>query len=235
MNLYASIGDDLLSKILDGTYELGQTIPTEMELAASYGVSRSTIRQALQSLVSTGYLEKRKRRGTIVTRPKVDQSFAMGIASFEDDMRRLGRSASTNVIALKRTGAQGEVADALGLPQGQEVYKLVRLRSVDGQPNVFVESYVPALPYPGLDEVDLERTSLYDAMDGCGRPVATARRRLEVTKADATTAALLDVEVGDPLYLFHTVARDEGGTPVEYSVATYHGQSNSFEFEVTRR
>ena len=62
----------------------------------------------------------------------------------------------------------------------------------------------------------------------------TARRRLEVIKADGAAAALLDVEAGDPLLLFHTVARDANGTAVEYSVATYRGESNSFELNVSR-
>ena len=82
MTLYDQIKDDLLSKIKDGTYPEGQTIPSELELAEMYGVSRPTIRQALQILVSDGYLEKRRRRGTVVTKPKVSQSFTMSISSF---------------------------------------------------------------------------------------------------------------------------------------------------------
>ena len=71
--LYSSIKDDLLAKIKDGTYKEGDIIPPEVELAKSYGVSRPTIRQALQILANDGYIEKRKRRGTIVTKPKVSQ------------------------------------------------------------------------------------------------------------------------------------------------------------------
>lgn len=235
MNLYANIENDLFSKIQDGTYQVGQTIPTEMELAASYGVSRSTIRQALQSLASTGYLEKRKRRGTIVTRPKVDQSFAMEIRSFEDGIRLLHRNARTNVLQFRRMAAGAEIARALECDRDQQVYKLVRLRYVDDQPNVFVESYVPCAPYPGLDGYDFNQTRLYDAMEQHGRPVTHARRRLDVAKADDTTAALLDVEPGDPLFLFHTTGRDDTGMAVEYSIATYRGESNTFEFEVDRR
>ena len=87
MTLYDTIKEDLLSKIKDGTYREGETIPSEMELAKEYGVSRPTIRQAVQILASDGYLEKRRRRGTVVTRPKVSQSFTMSISSFEDAMR----------------------------------------------------------------------------------------------------------------------------------------------------
>lgn len=234
MTLYDQIKDDLLSKIKDGTYPEGQTIPSELELAEIYGVSRPTIRQALQILVSDGYLEKRRRRGTVVTKPKVSQSFTMSISSFEDAMRLAGRLPKTKVLVFKRERANAEVEKRLELTRGQDVFKLVRLRYADDLPNVFVESYIPRALYPGLDSFDFNESSLYAAMDACGNPVMTARRRLEVIKADGAAAALLDVEAGDPLLLFHTVARDASGTAVEYSVATYRGESNSFELNVSR-
>lgn len=234
MTLYDQIKDDLLSKIKDGTYPEGQTIPSELELAEMYGVSRPTIRQALQILVSDGYLEKRRRRGTVVTKPKVSQSFTMSISSFEDAMRLAGRLPKTKVLVFKRERANAEVEKHLELTRDQDVFKLVRLRYADNLPNVFVESYIPCTLYPGLDSFDFNESSLYAAMDTCGNPVMTARRRLEVIKADEAAAALLDVEAGDPLLLFHTVARDANGTAVEYSVATYRGESNSFELNVSR-
>lgn len=234
MTLYDQIKDDLLSKIKDGTYPEGQTIPSELEIAEIYGVSRPTIRQALQILVSDGYLEKRRRRGTVVTKPKVSQSFTMSISSFEDAMRLAGRLPKTKVLVFKRERANAEVEKRLELTRGQDVFKLVRLRYADDLPNVFVESYIPCALYPGLDSFDFNESSLYAAMDACGNPVMTARRRLEVIKADGAAAALLDVEAGDPLLLFHTVARDASGTAVEYSVATYRGESNSFELNVSR-
>lgn len=234
MTLYDRIKDDLLAKIKDGTYPEGQTIPSELELADLYGVSRPTIRQALQILVSDGYLEKRRKRGTVVTKPKVNQSFTMDIRSFEDAMRLAGRMPKTNVLVFKRERARGDIADRLELPKGAEVFKLVRLRYADELPNVFVESYIPCNAYPGLDSFDFNETSLYNAMDTCGKPVMTARRKLEVIKADGPTSALLDVEAGDPLILFHTVARDGDGRPAEYSIATYRGESNSFELNVSR-
>ncbi|MGN0070723.1 MAG: GntR family transcriptional regulator [Atopobiaceae bacterium] len=233
--LYDKIKDDLLAKIRDGTYPEGSTIPTEIELAKSYGVSRPTVRQALQILASEGFLEKRRKRGTVVTHPKVDQrGFSMGLASFEDAMRMAGRMPRTQVLTFRREKADKTVREKLELAQDDEVYKLVRLRYADDQPNVFVESYIPCTPYPGLDAYDFNRKSLYAAMDECGHQVMSARRHLEAIKAEGATAALLDVEPGDPLIVFHSVARDAEGTAVEYSVATYRGDSNSFDLEVSR-
>lgn len=234
MALHNEIRDDIYDKISDGTYREGDSIPSEIDLASSYGVSRSTIRQALQALVHEGYLERRKRRGTIVTRPKVDQFAAMGIRSFEEEQANVGRKIRTTVINFKRQRASAEVARALELSAAAEVWHLVRLRYVDDRANVFVESYVPCELYPGFDEYDFATTRLYGAMAEKGRPVVRAHRRLGVIKADSAMGALLDVSARDPLILMHTVGRDEDGNAVEYSIATYRGENNVFEFDVVK-
>lgn len=232
--LYLAIKDDLLAKIHEGTYKEGDIIPPEIELAKSYGVSRPTIRQALQILANDGYVEKRKRRGTIVTKPKIEQAFAMGVRSFEDDMARTGRKVRSTVIIFRTEPASEEVAEYLEITPGANVYKLVRLRYVDDNPNVFVESYIPCAGYPNLDTYDFTTSRMYAAMGEVGKPVVQAHRRLEAIKADIAISALLDVEAGDPLFLFHTVGRDEDGRAVEYSIATYRGENNAFEFSVAR-
>lgn len=234
MTLYDQVKDRILAKIKDGTYAVGDTIPSELELAEQYDVSRATIRQAVQILVSKGYLEKRRRRGTIVTEPKINQSFTMTISSFEDAMRLAGRMPRTKALLFKREQANRSVAQALELAHDEEVYKLVRLRYADETPNVFVESYIPTRLYPSLDQFDFNQTSLYEAMEQCGSRIMTANRRMEAINADGPTAALLDIEDGEALMLFHTVARNAAGEAAEYSIATYRGKSNTFEINVSR-
>ncbi len=235
MARYEEIRDDLFAKISDGTYPEGMLIPSEMELAAAYGVSRPTVHQAIRLLSDAGYLESRRRRGTIVTRPKIDQSFTMGVKSFQDQAGMAGHKVTTAVLLFRREEAEAQVAEALELKAGEEAYKLVRLRSVDGVPNVFVESHIPCRLYPGLDGFDFTTTRLYEAMGKVGDPVVKAHRRLEVASADETEAALLDVAPHDPLFLFHSVGRDGRGRASEYSIATYRGKGNVFEFEVEGR
>ena len=234
MTLYNQIHDDIYRLIKDGTYREGDSIPSEIELAADYSVSRSTIRQALQMLVNEGYLERRKRRGTIVKHPKVDQFAATGIRSFEEEQANVGRKIKTTVINFKHERANPEVIDALGLHSGDEVWHLVRLRYVDGRANVFVESYIPCKLYPGFDAYDFNTMRLYGAMAEKGHSVVRAHRRLGVIKANSAMSALLDVSTGDPLILMHTVGWDEDEDAVEYSIATYRGENNVFEFNVTK-
>lgn len=233
MTLSDNIREDLLSKILDGTYPTGSLLPSEQELTEIYSVSRPTVRQALQSLASSGYLDRKRRRGTIVTMPKLTQSFAISLHSFEDTMREAHRVPHTKVLLFKRQRSSNEVAKELDLRSGDEVFRIVRLRYADEQPNVFVETFVPCSSYPDLDKHDFNEESLYATMEALGRPVRTARRVFETSKADANTAALLDMEIGDPILLFHTVACDEQGKPVEYSIASYRGMGNSFEVRVS--
>lgn len=240
--LYASIKDDLLAKIKNGTYAEGETIPSEVDLAREYGVSRPTIRQALQVLANAGYLDRRKRRGTVVSNSnaedttdvlETDRSRVEGVQSFEDEIRATGKTVRTMAILVKRERADGEVAEGLHVAEGSDVYKLVRLRYVNDVPNVFMENYVPCNLFPlFLENTDFSETRLYERMRELGRPVKTVTRRLEVIKADASLSALLDVPIGDPLFFIHTLGQDAEGNIIEFSVSTYRGRSNRFEFTV---
>ena len=138
--LYLDVKKDLLDKITSGEYPEGTIIPTEHELSDIYHVSRPTIRKAVQILVDAGYLEKKKKRGTIVCIPKVIQDFTQTISSFDTQMKRHGIVSQTQVISFKKEQASKEIADSLHQQEEDLVYKLVRLRYTDKNPNVFMMS-----------------------------------------------------------------------------------------------
>ncbi|MGX7265075.1 GntR family transcriptional regulator [Enterococcus crotali] len=230
--LYKKIEQDLLDKIKSGTYAENDLIPTELELAEEYDVSRPTVRQAVQTLVDAGYLEKRKKRGTIVKRPKIQQEFTKVIESFDSEMNRKGLVPKTKVIAFRKDTANEEVAENLEIQEGEEVYKLIRLRYAGEKPTVLVTTYIPRMIFKDLEEVDFSTKLLYKTFDEKGYPVKTVSRRLDVIQADDTVSDLLDVEVGAPLFYFHTRGFAEGKVPVEYSISKYRGDTNSFVFEI---
>lgn len=232
MNLYTRIKDNLLERIKTGVYPINSVLPSEIELAKEYNVSRATIRQAIQMIVSEGYLDRRRRRGTIVVQPKVSQSFAMDILSFNDDIRHMGRTPRTHVLLCKQERARDHIADKLELKKGSNVLKLVRLRYVDDVPNVFVETYLPIETFPGLAEVDFETESFYHQMKQYGSPIKTIIRTFEALKADEALATLLDLAEGDPIIRFETLSRNAEKLPIEYSIASYRGESNSFSIRL---
>lgn len=230
--LYKKIEQDLLTKIKAGTYAENDLIPTELELAEAYNVSRPTVRQAVQNLVNAGYLEKRKKRGTIVIRPKIQQEFTKVIESFDSEMNRKGIVAKTKVITFKTDLANEEVAENLNISEGCEVYKLVRLRYAADKPVVLVTTYIPKQLFKDLASVDFSSNLLYKTFSKQGLPIKTVSRRLDVIQADDTLSDLLDVEIGAPLFYFHTRGFTENKIPIEYSISKYRGDTNSFIFEI---
>lgn len=230
--LYQIIEADLLNKIKTGVYEEGSIIPKEIELTDIYGVSRPTIRQAVQNLVNQGYLQRTKRLGTVVKAHKIDQEFTQVIESFDSEMARKGLIPKTTVISFKQDYANEEVAANLNLSVDDEVYKLIRLRYAEGKPIVLVTTYLPKKLLPYLHDYDFTSESLYAVLKKEQFPILKIRRTLDVLVADETTADLLDVETGSPLFYFHSTGFSEKQVPVEYSISKYRGDTNTFVFEI---
>lgn len=176
--LYLDVKKDLLDKITSGEYPEGTIIPTEHELSDIYHVSRPTIRKAVQILVDAGYLEKKKKRGTIVCIPKVIQDFTQTISSFDTQMKRHGIVSQTQVISFKKEQASKEIADSLHQQEEDLVYKLVRLRYTDKNPNVFITTYIPVSLFPELLDTDFTQERLYDVFEAQGHSIDTIDREL---------------------------------------------------------
>lgn len=233
--LHKQIEKDLRKQIESGYYNENETIPTEMELAQLYNVSRPTVRQAIQSLVNDGYLEKRRKRGTVVKKAKIAQEFTHVIESYDSEMNRKGIVPRTKVLTFKVDKASEDVAKNLQIKEGAHVYKLVRLRYAGNDPVVLVTTYLPKQLLPDLLDYDFRSKLLYSVLNELGKPVVTARRKLEVITAGETIGDLLDIEENDPIFYFHTIGLMESRIPIEYSISKYRGDINSFTFELSNR
>lgn len=232
MPRHLTIQQDLLKKIQSGVYPQGQLIPKECELTEIYQVSRPTVRQAIQQLVNDGYLERRKRRGTIVKQQKISQEFTHIIESYDSEMNRKGLHPKTKVLTFKLDKANADIANNLQINEYEDVYKLVRLRYAESKPVVLVTTYLPAKLLPNFINNDFTQKKLYSVLQKMDFPILQIRRKLEVLKADETTSDLLDIEAGDPIFYFHSIAFTHDRIPIEYSISKYRGDINSFVFEL---
>lgn len=224
---YIDVKNDILKKIQAGEYKEGHLIPSEIELAKNYGVSRPTIRQAIGLLVEDNLLERKKRRGTIVSLRKVEQAFTQAINSFDSQIHAKGCTSKTHVISFQKEVANKEVKNILN---SETVYKLVRLRYIDDLPNVYVTTYISCNIFPNLEKYDFAQTSFYSICELYGHKVTTVERELEITTSDATLSDLLQIEPESPLFYFKSKGFDQNGIPVEYSISKYRSDTSKFVF-----
>jgi GntR family transcriptional regulator len=213
-------------------------LPPEPVLCAEYGVSRITLRRAVDGLVADGHLVREQGRGTFVTRPAIRheyrESFVHRIAGFTSVMTEQGAQVGTTVLTQRITPAPSSVAKELSLDTADDVVELVRLRSLDGAPNHVAHSFLPATLYPKAAEADLSEGSLYDYLRReYAADLAHARIVVDVGMAAAEEADLLDVVAGSPLLVVRTTVHDSGGHPLVHSFSRLRPDVSQVEFEVS--
>jgi GntR family transcriptional regulator len=210
-----------------------QQIPTEVELSEHFGISRPTVRQAINELVFEGYLQRYKGKGTFITKPKINQSFLQVLDSFNNEMRKKGLTPSTKVLGMKMVKSDKSISEMLKIPIDSDVIQLRRLRSANDEPIVYVVTYLPYDKCHPIMDKDLESESMYDLLRTvCGCELLKAVRTLEATIAGEYEAKLLSVEKGAPIQYIRSVTYLTDETPIEYSLARYRGDRSQFTFEL---
>ncbi|OOB80397.1 MAG: GntR family transcriptional regulator [Epulopiscium sp. Nuni2H_MBin003] len=223
----------LLSDIKSNVYPPGNMIPTERELSEIYGISRTTVRQAVLDLVREGYLTRRKGKGTIVAEQKLTHIFVQTIESFNSEIIALGKTPSTEVVGLKRISATTHIADTLFLETGADVLYIHRKRMVDDVPIVTIITYLDFKRCEFLLKHNLEQESLYDLLSlNPANKIVKVDRRIEVTEAKEQDVKLLGIKQGKPIQLFYSLGKNIDDLPIEYSIARYRGDRSSFNVSV---
>jgi len=234
--LYYQLKTILLEYIQEHHKDLETPIPTEVEISKHFEISRPTVRQAINELVVEGYLYRIKSKGTFISKPKISQDFLSTLDSFKNEMGKKGMSPSTKVLNMEVITCDEKVGDALKLPIGSKAIQLRRLRFADGEPIVFVTTYLPFVKCQNILSKNLETDSMYEILENeSGLQIAKATRSLESILAGAYEAKLLEVEEGAPIQFFESIAYLSDGTPIEYSLAKYRGDRNKFTFELVRQ
>jgi GntR family transcriptional regulator len=230
---YLQIEEELASRIERGALEPGSRLPSERELAQGMGVSRMTLRQALARLEHRGLVERAHGSGTFVSQPKLRHQANVLRGFFRETLGQ-GVVPTTRTIERQPIYATRALATRLGLRIGEEVYKVVRLRSARGTPVVVENSYFPAALFPGLIDEDLDHQSIYRLMeDRYGARPVRGQQSMESVAAETEEARLLDVPRGAPLMMLERTTWDVLGRPVEHARDLYRGDRSRFVTELT--
>ncbi|MEG8279090.1 GntR family transcriptional regulator [Streptomyces sp. AHA2] len=230
--LYHQLAQQLERAIGQGLLAPGDLLGNEVDLSVSLGLSRPTVRQAIQSLVDKGLLVRRRGVGTQVVHSKVRRP--LELSSLYDDLEAAGQGPATRVVRHETVPASGDVAAALGVPEGGEVVLLERLRSTHGTPVALLRNHLP----PGLLDLDgarLESTGLYRIMRAAGITLHSARQRVGARAATEQEAARLDEARGAALLTMRRTAFDDTGRAVEYGTHVYRASRYTFDFQLLVR
>ena len=223
----------IAEEISGGTWAPGDRIPSEPELCGRFGVSRTTVRQALTELESEGVLRSDKGRGRFVTAPRSRSRFLQSSAGFYDEAVRAGETVSSRVLRREVGPLPGWAAELLELSPGARGVSLERLRFVNGEPVMYAASHLVEELAGAVLGVDLETGSLYRALrKEEGLAVAGGRRVVEAVGAPDAVARLLGVEEGGPLLYVEAVSWDAGARPFECYRAWHRSDRAQIEVQV---
>ncbi|NEB22342.1 myo-inositol degradation transcriptional regulator [Streptomyces coelicoflavus] len=230
--LYFQLAQQLEASIEHGALTPGSLLGNEIELAARLGLSRPTVRQAIQSLVDKGLLVRRRGVGTQVVHSKVRRP--LELSSLFDDLEAAGQRPATKVLVNTVVPAAAEVAAALGVAEESDVHRVERLRLTHGEPMAYMCNYLP----PGLLDLDtgqLEATGLYRLMRAAGITLHSARQTIGARAATDGEAERLGEDAGAPLLTMERTTFDDTGRAVEFGTHTYRPSRYSFEFQLLVR
>ena len=223
----------LQEEIEGGTWSTRDPIPSEHELCDLYGVSRTVVRQALGALVANGLLYRVKGKGTFVAPHKLEEKFIQRSDGFFREMTSRGLSVTSAVLVQEVTLPPPHVRHQLQLRDGEQTVRIDRLRSVEGQVLLFVQTYIPYELCPDLLTADLATGSLYALLrERHGLSVASGKRTVEAVLAHPPISTLLEVRKGAPLLKIESVSYLADGRPLEYYEAWHRADRSKFEIEM---
>ncbi|QKS70079.1 GntR family transcriptional regulator [Paenalkalicoccus suaedae] len=230
--MYYQLEQLIREEISTGKRELGTAIPSERELSDKYGVSRMTVRQAVNNLVAEGLLTRKKGRGTFVEAPKVEMPL-MKLTSFSEDMRQRGMEPGAEVVSFESIHIGPKEAEALHVEEGTEGYQLARVRTADGEPMAYEVVTVVKEMFPQLEYAD-HGGSFYAHAEEQGIQITGAYQTLEPVLVPKKVAQLLTIKKGDPTLLLTRVSYVGQNKPFEHVKSYYRGDRYTFTTEMQR-
>ncbi|MFU0789338.1 GntR family transcriptional regulator [Cerasibacillus sp. JNUCC 74] len=230
-SLHAYIKEELLNRIKANKYLPGDKIPPELELCKDFGVSRTTVRTALNQLTLEGYLVRKQGKGTFVADQKVKQTLTQTVKRYSDQVAVQGKEAEITVIAITVIPADDYLVNQLDVTLNDPIQRIDRVRKANGNATQYEISYIPWNIAPGITEKQA-KTSLYAALkDDFNVHIAKTIEHIEITLADERCSKHLHCELNAPCFHIETIAENDKKEKIEYSRAYFRGDKTNFVIE----
>ncbi len=228
--LYYQLQEAIRREITNGNYQPDDPLPTELELQKQYSVSRETVRKAVNELVAIGLLEKRRGKGTYVSRPKITHRIGRVYSSTEEVIAR-GMEPGTEFIQVSEMPPLDYICEEMGLKPGCGVTIVKRLRLADGEPVAILRSYLPTDLVPDLPEMTFVNNSLYHTLEEkYGLELSDCEEVIEAGLVGKNDAKLLNISIQQPVLVVKRLTRLNNGRIIESLLAYY--RSDRFKYRV---
>jgi len=232
--IYYLIQQNLVELIDLGLLKADDSLPSERDLSQYYGVTRMTVRQAIDTLVQKGLVYKQHGVGTFISEQKPVKDFVPTVMGFSSRMREAGLSPSSQLIDRTVITPTPLIAHRLQIPQQSQVIALKRLRMVNDEALMVETSYLPYEQYPAVMTADLAGQSLYKFLEEQYQvSVDEAEQTLEPTLMSDGEAALFGMEAAQPAMLVRVLAFSAERRPIEFSKSVVRGDRCRYYFRVT--
>lgn len=233
--LYYQLRKFITDRIDTGEWRPGDRLPSESELGLQFGISRTTVRQALGELTSQGLLTRIQGKGTFVARPRIRQRLN-ALTGFTQDMRARRLRPFSRVLDLRLVEAGGRESASLGLRAGEEVVLLRRLRLANEEPMALETAYLLPEFFGVLQAANLAERSLYEVLSqNCGITPTLADQQIEAVACPAAEAGLLGIRKGSPVLHMQRTSYDQNRRPFEQVESYYRGDRYVFFAELSNR
>lgn len=224
--LYFQVSSRLDTAIHTGLIPPGGRLENEIAIAARLGLSRPTVRRAIQELVDRGLLVRRRGIGTQVVQGQVTRP--VELSSLFEDLASTGHRPGTVILTHEVQAADEATAHQLGVAVGADIVHLRRQRSTDDVPVAILENYLPG-EFADITTAQLEESGLYQVLRARGVAFRIAKQKIGARRAHGDEGELLGIERGHPVLTVERAAFDNSGRVVEYGQHCYRPDMYSFE------
>jgi GntR family transcriptional regulator len=224
----------LRERILSGELEPGSRLPGEFSIATEYGISRVTVRRALDTLAGEGLIDRRPGSGTFVRGTNTARPIVADLSNVLSHLVEMGRQTGVRLLSFAYVNPPESIAASLGLGPGERTQRSIRIRLIDGAPFSYLVTHVPERIGVTYSEADLATMPLLALLERSGVVVEQASQNIGATLAGPDVADALGLEIGSPLLSLTRVVSDPSGLGVEHLHALYRPDRYSFHMDLVR-
>lgn len=225
--IFQQIAKLLKTEINSDSYNVGDLLPSEVELSLRYNVSRNTLRKALDILKCEGIIQRKHGSGTFI-RKKIFTAHIEQMNSFSEIAYKNGKETSSQIMKFELQPASQAISDALNLTSGELVYYVKRLRFIEDKPAQLEETWLSVSRFPDLTISHMRKSKFSYIEKECNTKIIGTFETFIPTFPSAEIASILHISIKDPILKIQTQALDNSHSPLDYSIL----HCNIFEFQV---